>query len=371
MKIAVAIPKYGLVGGAEGFAFELCERLATSGEFEIHVLANKWQSGSAPIVYHKIPIVRFPRFLQPISFAYFVQKKAITIKPDLLHSHERIFEMNLFTMHGIPHKTWVKEVRQKRPSLFDKATAWVEEKGLRGGPMVLPVSTMVKEELLRLYHLPEPNIQVVHPGVAPERFSVSDRQRCRQEIRNRHGLSLEDTVVLFVGMNFEIKRLGLVLGGIGDLISQKDGRLPVKLLIVGKGKKEPYFKIAHELGIAEHVVFAGIANRVEDYYLASDIFAMPSVFDTFGIAVLEAMMAELPVIISNTVGAKDLIVNGHNGLVLPDNPTSQDMAKALAVVMKKDTRSKMGKKARETARSRTWSKTAHEVGDIYRQILQA
>jgi UDP-glucose:(heptosyl)LPS alpha-1,3-glucosyltransferase len=162
-----------------------------------------------------------------------------------------------------------------------------------------------------------------------------------------------------------------VLGGIGDLISQNDGRLPLKLLIVGKGKKESYFKMARELGIGEHVIFAGIANRVEDYYLASDVFAMPSVFDTFGIAVLEAMMAELPVIISNTVGAKDLIVNGHNGIVLPDNATSQDMAKALAFLMKKDTRIKMGKKAQTTALSRTWSKTAQEVGNIYRRILQA
>jgi UDP-glucose:(heptosyl)LPS alpha-1,3-glucosyltransferase len=142
------------------------------------------------------------------------------------------------------------------------------------------------------------------------------------------------------------------------------------LLIVGKGKKEPYYKMARELGIAEHVIFAGITNRVEDYYLASDMFAMPSVFDTFGISVLEAMMAELPVIISNTVGAKDLIVNGHNGIILPDNPTSDDMVKALALVMKKDTRFKMGKKAQETASGHTWSRTAREVGDIYRKILQ-
>ena len=369
-KIAVIIPRYGVIGGAENFAFQLCERLADHKGWEIHVFANNWQKGEAPIYFHKVPSILFPRFLRPIAFAHFAQSRIRQTGFNLIHSHDRFFKMDLFTMHAIPHKTWVQEARKKSMSLFDRATVWVEEKGLGGRPTVLPVSTMVKEELLKLYRLPESNIHIVHPGVAPERFRMSTRERCRKEIRNRHGLSLEDTVVLFVGMNFEIKRLELVLSGIGNLISQKERRQSLKLLIVGKGKKERYFKIARELGIAEHVIFAGIANRVEDYYLASDMFAMPSVFDTFGISVLEAMMAELPVIISNTVGAKDLIVNGQNGIVLPDDPTSQDMAKALTVVMKKDTRIKMGKKAKETASGRTWNRTAREVGDIYRRMLQ-
>jgi glycosyltransferase involved in cell wall biosynthesis len=80
------------------------------------------------------------------------------------------------------------------------------------------------------------------------------------------------------------------------------------------------------------------------------------------------MMAHLPVIISSTVGAKDLIVHGQNGLVLPDNPTSGDMAHALGILMTKENRMKMGEKARQTAQGRTWQKTAREVSEIYRQF---
>ena len=75
MRIAVVIPKYGLVGGAETFVFEVCERLALHKEFEIHVFANKWQLGQGRIVFHKVPIIRFPHFLTPISFAYFVNRR--------------------------------------------------------------------------------------------------------------------------------------------------------------------------------------------------------------------------------------------------------------------------------------------------------
>jgi UDP-glucose:(heptosyl)LPS alpha-1,3-glucosyltransferase len=368
MKIAVVIPSYGLVGGAENFAFHLCEILSGHEEFEIHVFANRWYKGEAPVVFHKVPRILFPRFLRPIVFAYFAQKQIQQGGFDLIHSHDRIFKMDLLTMHAIPHKTWIQETRQKSMSLFDRATAWVEEKGFQSRPIVLPVSTLVKKELLRLYGFSESHVHVVHPGASPERFNVLHREKCRREVRRRHGLAPEDTIILFVGMNFEIKRLGLVLGGLSDWVSQGDGHSPVKLLVVGKGKKQPYLKMARDMGIADHVTFAGVTDRVEDYYMASDIFTMPSIFDTFGIAVLEAMMAHLPVIISSTVGAKDLIVHGQNGLVLPDNPTSGDMAHALGILMTKENRMKMGEKARQTAQGRTWQKTAREVSEIYRQF---
>ena len=74
IRVAVVIPKYGLIGGAEGFVFNLTERLAQRDDFDVHVIANQWRQGEASITFHKVPRIRFPRWLQPISFAYFVQK---------------------------------------------------------------------------------------------------------------------------------------------------------------------------------------------------------------------------------------------------------------------------------------------------------
>ncbi|MBC8456453.1 MAG: glycosyltransferase [Deltaproteobacteria bacterium] len=125
MKIAVVIPKFGLVGGAEKFVYQLTEQLAFQEDLEIHVFANQWSMGNAPITFHKVPIIPFPRFMRPISFAYFSNKRIRSKVYDLVHSHDRIFRMDLFTMHGIPHKTWIKEVRRKHLSLFDRSTAWV------------------------------------------------------------------------------------------------------------------------------------------------------------------------------------------------------------------------------------------------------
>jgi UDP-glucose:(heptosyl)LPS alpha-1,3-glucosyltransferase len=367
MKIAVVIAKYGLLGGAENFVFQLTERLAAREGLEIHVLANQWCRGNDSITFHRIPNVFFPRFMKPISFAYFAGKKIIAENFDLVHSHGWIFEMDFFTIHGGLHEPWIKEVRRKSMSLFDRSLARVEAKGVNSSrlKLILPVSTLLKDELLRFYDIPESKIHVIHPGISTARFSALDPERSRHEVRRRHGLSTHDLVVLFVGMNFEVKRLDLVMKAVADLSMKRNENSNLKLLVVGKGKKKRYMKLARDLGIVNQLVFAGVTQRVEEYYMASDIFAMPSMNDSFGMVVLEAMMAGLPAIITETVGAKDLIESGKQGFVLSDDPSVSDVSEKLSFLLKKENRMRMGESAREVARRQTWENRADQVAELY------
>jgi UDP-glucose:(heptosyl)LPS alpha-1,3-glucosyltransferase len=372
MKIAVMIRKYGFIGGAESFAYELTERLAARKDLEMHVFANQYRKENASVTFHKIPIIPFPRFLRPISFAYFAGKKIVEKDFDLVHSHDWIFEMDLFTMHGGLHEPWIKEVRRRPMSLFDRSMAKVEEKGVNASrlKLILPVSSLLKEELLRFYNIPESKIRVIHPGISTARFSALDPERSRHEVRRRHGLSMRDLVVLFVGMNFEVKRLNLVLKAVADLSVRRNDNSNLKLLVVGKGKKEPYMKLARDLGIVNQVVFAGVTQKVEEYYMASDIFAMPSRNDSFGMVVLEAMMAGLPAIITGRVGAKDLIESGNQGFVLSDDPSVSDVSEKLSFLLNKENRMRMGKSAREVARRQTWESRADQVAELYDQFAK-
>ena len=369
--VAVVIPQYGRIGGAENMAFQLCERLAAMPEFDIHVFARKWDCGPSLVTFHKVPMIHFPRWLQPISFAGFAQRTIDNMAFDLVHSHERIFRMDLMTFHGIPHRTWIHDMRQKSLSGFDLATCWAEKKGIENPAlkMILPVSNLVKKELSKNYAISEDRVSVVHPGVSIKRFSCLDTQSCRDRIRARHGFSASDVVICFVGMNFEIKRLYLAIQGIAGM--RRDGcfsPLP-KLLIVGKGDSGPYLKMAKDFGISDQVVFAGITDEVEAYYLASDLFVMPSRMDTFGLVVLEAMAAGLPVVISSNVGAADLVIHGGTGFILPDNPTAQDMTASLIRLMNPELRRSMGEAARQVARNHDWDKVADKMAKIYRTLI--
>ena len=140
-RIAVVIPKFGLVGGAENFASELTTRIAADPRYDVHVFANRWREEAPGITFHRVPIVRFPRSLTTPSFAWFANRAIAREDVDLIHTHERIFEADLFTMHGIPHRLWVRDVRKKRMSLFDRATRRVEEQlgaESRGAAAFLP-----------------------------------------------------------------------------------------------------------------------------------------------------------------------------------------------------------------------------------------
>ena len=370
IRIAVVIPKYGLVGGAEGFVFHLTEGLAQREGLDVHVFANKWRRGNSPITFHKVPIMRFPRWIQPVSFAYFAQKAIQAGSYDIVHSHDRIFEMDLFTFHGIPHRAWIKETKRDRLSFFDRAMVWVEQKGVNNlnEPVILPVSNLVKEEFLKCYDVPESRILVIHPGVSMGRFCSLNREVCRQEIRQLYGLSSNDVVVLFVSMNFELKRLDLVIRGIAGVAKEEDQNLGIKLLVVGKGDPKRFMELARDLGILERVIFTGVTAEVEKYYLASDVFAMPSKFDTFGLAVLEAMAAGLPVIITSRVGARDLVQSGVNGFVLSNSPSVSEMTAALNVLMQREMRLQMGANNRQVALQHTWDNASGRVFELYHRV---
>ena len=154
-KVAVVVPKYGTVGGGEKFVYELTERLARDGRYEIHVFANRWVPGPGPVAFHKVSTVPFPRFLRQPAFAFSVERLLRGGGFDLVHAHDRIFSADVFTMHSIPHETWVREIRKRRPTLFDRATAWVERRLLENGGCAwhLPVSSIAGEAYRERYRI--------------------------------------------------------------------------------------------------------------------------------------------------------------------------------------------------------------------------
>ncbi len=371
IRIAVVCPNYGLVGGAEMFAFELTERLAQMDDFSIHVFANRWRSGKGITTFHKIPILDFPRWLRPISFALFARRAINARGFDIVHSHERLYAFDLLTHHGLPHATWIKKVRKKRPSLFDRAVSHLEQKGIlnSGLPLIMPVSNLGKVELQKAFNLPDSRIQVIHPGITVKRYLEPDQCKCRREIRERHSLLPDDVVALFVGMNFDLKGLDRIMQSISRFTGRGEKHPALKLLVVGNGDFKKYQKFAGDLGIEKRVVFAGERQAVEKYFLASDFFALMSHMDSFGIVVLEAMASGLPVIISDTVGARDIVEPGKTGFIIAAESYDQSMRVALEAMLQPDLRGEMGTAARRVAIRYDWDQIAAQVADLYRLRL--
>jgi UDP-glucose:(heptosyl)LPS alpha-1,3-glucosyltransferase len=370
-RVAVIVPKYGTVGGGERFVYELTERLARDGRYEIHVFANRWVSGPGPVVFHKIPRVPFPRFPRQAVFAWFAGREVEKGGFDLVHAHDRIFRADVFTMHSIPHETWVRDVRKRRPTLFDQVTAWVERRLMEesGCTWHLPVSSIAGEAYRERYRIDPSRMRVLHPGVDLARFSSPDRDACRREVRTRYGIGPSEDVILFVGMNFEVKGLDAVIEAVAKAKAVR-ADAAIRLLVVGKGNVGKYRSLASSLRIGGDVIFSGAVEKgVEEYYLASDQFILLSKFDTFGMVVLEAMAARLPVILSANVGAKDLVEEGVNGFVLPDGRDADAAAGKILLLLDADRCAAMGEAGFRTASAHTWEHLAETVNDIYESFL--
>lgn len=369
-KIAVVIPKFGLVGGAEQFASELSEKLSSGHQDTFHVLANRWQSNSQAFQFHKIPIISFPKFLTTISFAWFVQRQLQHNTFSLVHSHERIFAADIFTLHGVPHRYWVDQVRRKRMSLYDMATAWVEKKLVYEGhcKKFIAVSELTKDIFLREYPIDPGRVAVIHPGVNLTDYTHKNKGDVRRTVRSALGIGAEEPVIIFASMNFEIKGLDDILLTLAQLKKQND---KFKLIVAGKGNIKKYEKMAKEAQISSNVIFTGVVgkDKLIDLYLAGDLYMMLSKFDTFGMVVLEAMAAGLPVMISSHVGAKDLVQEDQNGFII-NNPSDYDhIVSKLKILFNENSRRSMFAAAYQTATQNTWDMVAAKYQDIYTDIL--
>ncbi len=370
-KIAVVIPRYGLVGGGEKFVVELTERITRMFPCEMHVFANQWKQHSGLIRFHKVPIISFPKYLTTISFAWFSQRKMQEMGFDLIHAHERLFAADIVSLHSIPHRLWVRDVRRKRfLSLFDRATIEVEKAMVRNNDkaLFLPVSSIARDQFITEYPHVADRVEVLHPGVDMSGFERLDRSQCRANIRRQYGFQETDTVLLFAGMNFELKGLDQVISALGRIKAIPRER-PLKLLVVGKGDQNKYRTIAKNAGLDDDIRFAGIRKeKMEEVYLAADLYAMLSSFDTFGMTVLEAMAASLPVIISPNVGAKDLVQEGVNGFIVAREDIDA-VSRRILLLLDPEKRMAMGSHARQIAQDHHWDIMAHRVIGFYERIL--
>jgi UDP-glucose:(heptosyl)LPS alpha-1,3-glucosyltransferase len=371
-KIAVVIPKYGLVGGAEQFAAELTDRLVLSTGDDFHVYANRWQKSDAPVNFHRVPIISFPKFLTTLSFAYFVQRHLQRSKFSLVHSHERILAADIFTLHGIPHRYWVHNIRRKKMSLYDLATAWVEKKLVYEGncKKFIAVSSLTKDIFLQEYKIDPGLVDVIHPGVDLQDYPQKDKAAVRSSTRRELGIGNNEPVIIFASMNFEIKGLDAILLSLAKLKTQNR---KFKLIVAGKGNIKKYSRMAQNAQIADDVIFTGPVNKEKliRIYLAGDLYVMLSQFDTFGMVVLEAMAAGLPAIISSNVGAKDLVQEGKNGFIIGNTSDADYIAAKIALLQDEKVRTPMAEAAYRTAAQNTWDQVAAKYQAIYASVLAA
>jgi len=207
---------------------------------------------------------------------------------------------------------------------------------------------------------------VIPFGVDVDRFKT-DTAATRRELGLQDGGPVIGTVCRLVEPK---KGLSVLLRAMDELKRRNGGR-PCQLLIVGDGPaREELKSLRDRLGLSSWVVFAGTRRDIPRILQALDAFVLPSLYEGFGIAILEAMAAGKPVIATAVGGIPEFVVPGETGvLVEPGNASV--LADAVETLLADSVRAKqMGSKGRALAQgSYGISKVVHQHEQVYEAFL--
>jgi UDP-glucose:(heptosyl)LPS alpha-1,3-glucosyltransferase len=170
----------------------------------------------------------------------------------------------------------------------------------------IAASQMVKDEIVNIYRYPADKIEIVRNGLPLEKFHFDPelRERSRDDLK----LKPDQTALLFAGSGWERKGLLFAIEAAALCRDRK-----IRLLVAGRGNARPYTTKRLRFWREEPVQFLGEIADMLRVYAAADIFILPTIYDPFSNACLEALACGLPVITTRSNGFSEIIENGVHG----------------------------------------------------------
>lgn len=374
MKIAVIRYKYVNYGGAEGFLDQYANQLADAGH-EVHIFAHQWEAGEHPrIQVHSVAAWTCNAWVRALSFSWFADREIRKGNYDIVQSHERLFCQDIYRAGDGCHREWLAQ-RKKFLSLlksfslsfnpFHRLILAMEkglfEKGWCG--KIIAISEMVKKDIQKHYRVPDDKIEVVYNGVSLTRFHPENKNRYRLSIREKLNIPEKEILIIFVGSGFERKGLQFLLQSLKFLPSDN-----WHLLLMGKGNWKRYLKFVAKKN-QKKIHCHEPVDDLEKYYAAADIFVLPSIYEPFGNANLEALASGLPVVTSRNSGAAEILDHGGNGRVIENPSDPREIAENINALFDPMVRECMGQKARSLAEKFSQEKNLQEMIKVYQKVL--
>lgn len=295
---------------------------------------------------------------------------------DLIHSHYWLsgrIGMKLSRRWRIPHiATFHTHARTKlkaSPAAREvERRACVEEVVMDSVDAIVASTVVERDEITELYGAAHSKIKVVPPGVDLDLFKPSDKTQARRALN----IAADARVVLFVGRMERLKGIDILLRAANLL----NTRANTRLLIVGGGQEDDaellrLKALAAQLRIQDMVTFTGAVEqeRLPAYYNAADVMAMPSYYESFGLAALEAMACATPVVVSKVGGLQTFIEHGSAGYLIP-RQCPEPFAHAIDTLLADPALANaMGNAARRKASKMSWDRTAKAMLKCYQPLL--
>ncbi|HYN76794.1 MAG TPA: glycosyltransferase family 1 protein [Lamprocystis sp. (in: g-proteobacteria)] len=205
------------------------------------------------------------------------------------------------------------------------------------------------------------NVQVFGRGVDTELFSPARR---RADLRAHWGCNPNDPALLHVGRLAAEKNIGLVLdafAGVREVLPN------VRCVLVGDGPALSRLRRTYQ---GFHFTGAKVGTELAEHYASADLFVFPSLTETFGNVVPEAMASGLTVVAFDDAAAHSYIRSGHNGIVIAPGDNAAFIAATVAAAQDRDRLGRYGAAARATAETLGWDRVIDAVEKIIFDVIR-
>ena len=394
MRLAVVSPFLDRQHGTERCIVEQIERFLREPGCEVHIYAQTVRdldvvrysgSGSAGeadgrAVWHRIPLLPGPhlfnflwwylanqglrwfhRTFRSLDFDVVFSPGINCADADAIVVHIVFHEFfrlvrDELRLRGTPLRSWPVVLHRL---VYYRLIMALEKRIYRDRRVaVAAVSGLTAREITR--HFGRQDVRVIQNAVDLTRFRVEERLKRRAAARETFRFADADFVALLIGNDWKKKGLSYLLQAVAAMPD-----VPVRVLIAGRDDRSPFLDQTRELKIEGQVLFAEPSAEVMQFLAAADVYAGPSLHDSFALPPLEAMACGLAVITSKDNGGAEVITEGCDGFVLNDPRDSGALAEILRKLYKNpELRQSVGENAARSAQKLTWERNARETWEF-------
>ncbi len=254
-------------------------------------------------------------------------------------------------MHGISSEHLVgygQPLKSILKLLFD-----TERKCVENADKIICVSKKTMEDAREYYDIKKNKCVYVPNGVDTKIFHKKQRGKTN--------------IIGFVGYVHEHKGLHFLLGAMKRVINEIND---ASLMVVGNGNIKKFKDMSRKLGIEKNVKFLGPVSRndILKLYRSFDVFAMPSQYEGFGIAALEAIATGVPIVVSNT-GQLNELAKG-TGFVVDPRDTGQLAGGILKILKDDNLHERLSKNCQKKAKHYEWDRVVEKTIEVYRETIK-
>jgi N-acetyl-alpha-D-glucosaminyl L-malate synthase BshA len=372
---------YASVGGSGVVATELAHALAGRGH-HVHIISSeppfRWRAGAPRLSFTPVEVPPYPLFREPqylLALTNTIVRVAREQRLDIVHAHYAVphataaylADQILTSLPDIPAPRTVTTLHGTDITLVgsDPSYAVVVGFSIEQSHGVTAVSHSLRADTVGTLGIRQ-TIRVIPNFLDCAAYARRPDEAFKARICPPGS---GDAVVMHVSNFRPVKRLTAVI----DVFRSIRQRLPSRLVLVGDGPdRAAAERRAADYGLAAAVMFAGEQQDLVPWLSVADLFLLPSAKESFGLAALEAMACEVPVVTSNVGGLPEIVEDGVTGFACPPDAVETMADRGVALLTTPDLRTRIARSALEMVRTRYCTEAIVPIYEAhYREVLAA